>query len=207
MGGPGVLEDAAQAHGALHHSASAAVAYSFYPTKNLGGVGDGGAVVTDDDELADALRRARAHGMTTQYVHTSVSQNFRMSELEAAWLRVMLPTLAAGNDRRRAIARRYRTAAPHLRWHADHPDHVHHLAVVRVDDRDRFRATLHEAGVATGVHYPLALTQQPAYRRFARARCRVAEQWAAQCASVPMFPELTDAEIAHVCDVLAATKG
>lgn len=207
-GGPAILEDAAQAHGALrHHASSTAVAYSFYPTKNLGGVGDGGAVVTDDDALAEALRRARVHGMTTQYVHTIVSQNFRMSELEAAWLRLTLPSLAEANDHRRAIAGRYRAAAPHLRWHADHPEHVHHLAVVRVDDRERFRAALHEAGVATGVHYPLALTQQPAYRHFERARCANAEQWAAQCVSVPIFPELTEAEIAHVCDVLAAAKG
>jgi dTDP-4-amino-4,6-dideoxygalactose transaminase len=186
---------------------SAAVAYSFYPTKNLGGVGDGGAVVTDDDEMAEVLRSARVHGVTTQYVHTVVSQNFRMSELEAAWLRLTLPALSAGNDRRRAIANRYRAAAPHLRWHADHPEHVHHLAVVRVDDRDRFRAALDAAGVATGVHYPLALTRQPAYGHFERARCRNAEQWAAQCVSVPIFPELTEAEISHVCDVLAAAKG
>jgi dTDP-4-amino-4,6-dideoxygalactose transaminase len=207
-GGPAVLEDAAQAHGALRpHSASRAVAYSFYPTKNLGGVGDGGAVVTDDDELAEAMRRRRVHGMTTQYVHTVVAQNFRISELEAAWLRINLPALSVGNERRRTIANRYRAAAPHLRWHADHPDHVHHLAVVRVDDRVRFCAALHEAGVATGVHYPLALTQQPAYRRFGRRECPNAERWAAQCVSVPIFPELTEAEVAHVCGVLAAVKG
>jgi dTDP-3-amino-3,4,6-trideoxy-alpha-D-glucose transaminase len=206
--GPAVLEDAAQAHGALrHHGASAAVAYSFYPTKNLGGVGDGGAVVTDDPAIADALRRRRVHGMTTMYVHTEIAQNFRMSELEAAWLRLTLPDLAIGNDRRRAIASRYRAASPHLRWHADHPDHVHHLAVVRVDDRARFRSELHDAGVATAVHYPLALTQQPAYRRFARDACPVAERWSAECVSVPMFPELTDDEVGHVCDVLAASKG
>jgi dTDP-3-amino-3,4,6-trideoxy-alpha-D-glucose transaminase len=207
-GGPAVLEDAAQAHGALRrHSGSAGVAYSFYPTKNLGGIGDGGAVVTDDDELAAAVRRSRVHGMTEQYVHTVVAQNFRMSELEAAWLRLALPSLPAANERRRAIASHYRGVAPHLRWHAEHPDHVHHLAVVRVADRERFRRALHEAGVATGVHYPLALTQQPAYRDFARHHCPNAEQWAGECVSVPIFPELTDAEIAQVGGVLAATKG
>jgi dTDP-3-amino-3,4,6-trideoxy-alpha-D-glucose transaminase len=207
-GPPLVLEDAAQAHGALrHHSGSAAVAYSFYPTKNLGGVGDGGALVTDDEELAEAVRRSRVHGMTEQYVHTVVAQNFRMSELEAAWLRLTLPSLAAANERRRAIAGHYRAAAPHLRWHAEHPDSVHHLAVVRVADRERFRTALHQAGVATGVHYPLALTHQPAYRDFARHRCPTAERWARECVSVPIFPELTDTEIAHVGDVLARTKG
>lgn len=206
--GPAVLEDAAQAHGALrHHTASAAVAYSFYPTKNLGGVGDGGAVVTDDDDLAAAIRRRRMHGMTTLYSHTDVAQNFRMSEIEAAWLRLTLPALKAGNERRRAISARYRAAAPHLRWHADHANHVHHLAVVRVDLRENFRAQLHEVGVATGVHYPLALTQQPAYRQFVRTPCPNAEQWSEQCVSVPIFPELTDAEVDRVCDVLATAKG
>ena len=86
-----------------------ATAYSFYPTKNLGGIGDGGAVVTDDDELAARVRRLRVHGMEGQYVHVDRSQNFRMSELEAAWLRLGLAGLADDNDRRRAIAARYRS--------------------------------------------------------------------------------------------------
>jgi dTDP-3-amino-2,3,6-trideoxy-4-keto-D-glucose/dTDP-3-amino-3,4,6-trideoxy-alpha-D-glucose/dTDP-2,6-dideoxy-D-kanosamine transaminase len=198
-----VLEDAAQAHGALTPGGSAATAYSFYPTKNLGGIGDGGAVVTDDAELAHRLRRLRVHGMSEQYVHLEVAQNFRMSELEAAWLRLTLPHLAAGNERRRAVAARYRAAAPGLRWHADHPRHVHHLCVVRVADRDRFRAELAQRGVGTGVHYPLALTQQPAYRHLTRHPCPQAEAWAAECVSLPCFPELHDAEVDQVCDALA----
>jgi dTDP-4-amino-4,6-dideoxygalactose transaminase len=123
-----------------------------------------------------------------------------MSELEAAALRVALERLEAGNDRRRDIARRYRAAAPQRRWHADHPRHVHHLAVLRVGDRDAFRAAL---PFETAVHYPLALTQQPAYRAFARAACPQAEAWAAECVTVPCFPELTDAEVDRVCEALA----
>ncbi len=202
-----VVEDAAQAHGALvPGSGSAATAYSFYPTKNLGGVGDGGAVVTDDDELAARLRRLRVHGMTEQYVHVEISQNFRMSEIEAAWLRLVLPSLEAGNARRRAIAAAYRAAAPHLRWQAGHDRHVVHLCVVRVPDRNRFRRALADRGVATAVHYPLALTQQPAYRGFARQACPVAEAWAAECVSLPCFPELTDTEVDRVCTALAAVQ-
>lgn len=195
-----VIEDAAQAHGALEHGPSRAVAYSFYPTKNLGGIGDGGAIVTDDAVLADELRLLRHHGMRDLYVHERVATNSRMSEIEAAALRTGLARLPGWNDRRRVIARRYRDAAPHLAWHADHPRHVHHLCVVRTGDRDALRARL---PAATGVHYPLAVTQQPAYRAFARHACPRAEAWAAECLTLPCFPELRDDEVDAICGALA----
>lgn len=202
-----ILEDAAQAHGALREGPRGrAVAYSFYPTKNLGGIGDGGAIVTDDDEVAALVTRLRIHGMAAQYVHHEISQSFRMSELEAAWLRLSLPGLAAANDRRRAIAGAYRTAAPHLRWQRDHPDHVHHLAVFRTADRERVRDELAARDVGTAVHYPLAITQQPAYRHLTRAPCPVAEAWARECVTVPCFPEMTDAEVELVAAVLGALR-
>jgi dTDP-3-amino-3,4,6-trideoxy-alpha-D-glucose transaminase len=200
-----IVEDAAQAHGAVrNHHRSAAVAYSFYPTKNLGGIGDGGAVVTNDSARAAQIRRLRVHGMTEMYVHEDISQNFRISEVEASWLRLGLPSLRAGNARRRAIAARYRAAAPHLRWQAESDDHVYHLCVARVPNRDEFRAQLASAGVATAVHYPLAITQQPAYRHFTRAAAPEAEAWARECVSLPCFPELTDDEVDQVCGALAA---
>jgi dTDP-4-amino-4,6-dideoxygalactose transaminase len=196
-----VLEDAAQAHGALDPAAgSVAAAYSFYPTKNLGGIGDGGAVVTDDARVAETIRLLRAHGVTDGYEHVQISTNARMSEIEAVALRVGLRRLAEQNERRRQIARRYREAAPHLTWQADHERHVFHLCVVRVDDRDGFRARV---PFATGVHYPRALTQQPAYARFVRSRCPEAEAWAAQCVSLPCFPEMTDDEVEVVCRALS----
>ena len=197
-----IVEDAAQAHGAVRHSTSAATVLSFYPTKNLGGIGDGGAVWTIDAELAGAVRRRRVHGMTEGYVHVDVSQNFRMSELEAAWLRIQLPHLAAGNRRRAEIARHYRSVAPQLRWQADHSDHVFHLCVARVSNRGRARSQLADAGVATAVQYPVAITQQPAYGEFAGTPCPHAEQWAAECMSVPCYPELTDAEVETVGEAL-----
>src|SRR5439155_841249 len=135
-----IIEDAAQAHGALDPAApSLAATYSFYPTKNLGGIGDGGAVVTDDDALAAKVRLLRVHGLTDGYVHTEVATNARMSEIEAAGLRVGLGVLGAGNRRRREIALRYRQAAPALCWQAPHPQHVYHLCVARMTDRDSFR--------------------------------------------------------------------
>jgi dTDP-4-amino-4,6-dideoxygalactose transaminase len=197
-----VVEDAAQAHGAIRSITGVAAMYSFYPTKNLGGIGDGGAVTTDDSTLAASVRRRRVHGMTEQYVHVDISQNHRMSELEAAWLRLQLPHLGADNERRRAIARHYRETAPHLCWQADHADHVFHLAVFRAGDREDARDRLAAGGVRTAVHYPLALTQQPAYRAMVTAPCPAAETWAARCVSVPCFPELTDAEVETVAGAL-----
>jgi dTDP-4-amino-4,6-dideoxygalactose transaminase len=201
-----VIEDAAQAIGSLTGPRrSSAIAYSFYPTKNLGGIGDGGAVVTDDTGLVERVRRLRAHGMTQQYVHEWVSQNFRLSELEAAWLRLGLPELAGDVVARREIAARYRAASPGLRWQSTRPDHSYHLCVFRSAERDATRATLAEAGVGTAVHYPLALTQQPAYAEsFAASPCPRAEAWAAECISVPCFPEMTSDEIDHVAGALAA---
>ncbi len=195
-----VLEDAAQAHGALDPSAgSAAAAYSFYPTKNLGGIGDGGAVVTDDGDLAAQVRLLRAHGVTEGYEHTAVSGNSRLSELEAAALRIELRRLPEWNARRREITRAYRDAAPDLRWQAPHERHVYHLCVARVVDRDEFRSRM---PFGTAVHYRRALTQQPAYRQFVRDACPEAESWAAECVSIPCFPEMTDDEIEGVCRAL-----
>jgi dTDP-3-amino-3,4,6-trideoxy-alpha-D-glucose transaminase len=195
-----VIEDAAQAHGALDPGAtSAAAAYSFYPTKNLGGIGDGGAVVTNDDDLAAEVRLLRRHGLTDGYQHTVVSGNSRLSEIEAAALRVGLRRLGAWNGWRRAIAHAYREAAPDLRWQAPHDRHVYHLCVARVGDRDGFQARM---PFGTAVHYPRALTQQAAYQPFVRGPCREAESWAGECVSLPCFPEMTEDEIEVVCRAL-----
>jgi dTDP-3-amino-3,4,6-trideoxy-alpha-D-glucose transaminase len=201
-----VVEDAAQACGALEPSASAAVTYSFYPTKNMGGIGDGGAVATTDERLAESIRRRRVHGMTEQYVHLDISQNFRMSEIEAAWLRLQLPHLHEGNRRRAEIARHYHAAAPHLQWQADHPRHVYHLCVARFTDREAARTELAAQGVATAVHYPLSIGRQPAFRDLMTEPCPVADLWAAQCVSLPCYPELTDAEVETVAHALANVR-
>jgi len=203
-----IIEDAAHAHGAVDRAPrSLAQAYSFYPTKNLGGVGDGGAVVTDDDGLAQRLRLLRTHGMrpgSVDYEHMLVSGNSRISEIEAAVLRVGLRRLDAGNERRRQIAARYRAAAPALVWQQPDRNHAYHLCVARVPGRPTFRARM---PFETGVHYARALTEQPAYQRYERAACPHAEAWAAECVTLPCFPELTDGEVDLVSGALASYGG
>jgi dTDP-4-amino-4,6-dideoxygalactose transaminase len=201
-----VVEDAAQAHGALADPGrSAATVYSFYPTKVLGGIGDGGAVVTDDPAIDATVRTMRVHGMgDQQYRHDVISQNFRMSELEAGWLRLGLTELVADLARRREIAAALHAASPHLHWQTDDPRHAHHLCVFRTTGRDAARDALASRGVGSAVHYPLAVHQQPAYAQFLRQPCPESERWAAECISVPCFPEMTAAELGTVCDALGA---
>ena len=195
-----VVEDAAHAHGGLDGVGGVAAAYSFYPTKNLGGIGDGGAVVTDDDALAERVRLLRAHGQRPGGEFEEISTNSRLSELEAAALRIGLRSLDAGNARRARIAAAYRAAAPGLRWQPDHPLHTYHLCVARPADRGSFCA---EMPFETGVHYPRAVTDQPAYARFARGETPAARAWAARCVSLPCYPEMTDEEVERVCEALA----
>jgi dTDP-4-amino-4,6-dideoxygalactose transaminase len=197
-----VVEDCAQSHGATRGLTGSVGAYSFYPTKNLGGIGDGGMIVTDDIEIAERVRRLRVHGQSEQYVHIEVSQNHRMSEIEAAWLNIVLSQLEDGNQRRRDIAARYQLANPNIRWQASHLNHVYHLAVALTPNRNEFRQAMLKHGVATGIHYPLALTQQPALQEFVTNACPVAEKWASECVSLPCFPELTDDEVDDVCAAL-----
>ena len=194
-----VIEDAAHAHAALDGAGGAATAYSFYPTKNLGGIGDGGAVATDDEALADRVRSLRSHGLADDGTFAEVATNSRLSELEAAALRIGLQGLEDGNRRRADIAAAYRAAAPGLRWQPDHPRHAYHLCVARVPDRDRFRAAM---PFETAVHYPRTITAEPAYAGFRRHPTPAADAWAAECVSFPCYPELTDEEVERVCAAL-----
>lgn len=198
-----VIEDAAHAHGALDASGEtggAAAAYSFYPTKNLGGVGDGGAIVTDDEALAERLRRLRAHGRGSDGRFEEIATNSRISELEAAALRIGLRDLDAGNRRRTEIAAAYREAAPDLRWHPDHPRHAYHLCVARPPDREQFRARM---PFDCPLHYPRTVIDEPAYSQFRRHDVPAAAAWAAECVSLPCYPELSDSEVERVCAALA----
>jgi dTDP-3-amino-3,4,6-trideoxy-alpha-D-glucose transaminase len=195
-----VIEDAAHAHGAVSGAGGVAAAYSFYPTKNLGGVGDGGAVVTDDAELAARIGRLRAHGRDETGRFQEISTNSRLSELEAAALRVALRRLDAGNRRRAEIAAAYREAAGGLRWHPDHERHAYHLCVARIPDRESFRARM---PFDVPVHYPYTVTDEPAYAHLRRDDTPNADAWAAECVSLPCYPELTDEEVERVCAALA----
>jgi dTDP-4-amino-4,6-dideoxygalactose transaminase len=196
-----VIEDAAHAHGALRTVGGVAAAYSFYPTKNLGSIGDGGAVVTDDSGLATRITSLRAHGRDTDGSFREASTNSRLSELGAAAIRVALTELEEGNRRRREIAAAYRSVAPQLGWQLDHERHVHHLCVARVQDRDAFRRRL---PCDTAVHYPRAVVDEPAYRRYLRQEVPVARRWASECVSLPCYPELEERELERICAALAA---
>jgi dTDP-4-amino-4,6-dideoxygalactose transaminase len=204
-----VVEDCAQAHGAEYRGRHAGTmgalgCFSFYPTKNLGALGDGGAVVTDDDDLADRLRMLRQYGQTDRYRSEIAGVNSRLDELQAAVLRIKLPRLEGWNARRREIAACYSeslsgTSVAPL---AVLPDRLHaqHLYVVTAPDRGSFQAKMDRRGVATLVHYPLAVHEQPGYRELADGPVGLehAEWLAANVVSLPLYPELTDDEVQFV---------
>ena len=211
-----VIEDCAQAHGASIDGRKVgtfteAATFSFYPTKNLGALGDGGMVVTDDRQRGETLAALRQYGWRTHYISKSVGINSRLDELQAAILRVKLRHLDAQNSRRREIAAQYDAAlqdtslaAPRSR---DGSEHVFHLYVVRAADRSDIQSRLRAAGIGTGIHYPAPVHLQPAYRgrvALGPSQCRATERAAEQVLSLPMFPELTDAQVAQTCEALGA---
>ncbi len=204
-----VVEDCAQAHGA-HAPAGMAgtlgdlAAFSFYPTKNLGCLGDGGAVAAEDPILTDRVRSLRAYGWEGKYDVALVGgRNSRLDELQAAVLNLRLAGLDAANDRRRAIARAYRETRPDLGFVGPLEGNVHHLCVVQVPDREGVRAALRSAGVATDVHYPVPDHRQRAWVGDGATRLPVTERACAEVLSLPCFPELSDDEVAVVVDALA----
>jgi dTDP-3-amino-3,4,6-trideoxy-alpha-D-glucose transaminase len=200
--GLAIIEDACQAHlatcgGRPVGSYGIAAAYSFYPTKNLGALGDGGAVTTDDDALADRLRRLRNGGQTRQYRHVEFGVNTRLDEIQAAILRVRLARLPVWTTRRRALARAYRDGLGHaaIAIPAERdPGHVYHLFPVLTARREAFQAHLKTHGIGTLVHYPLAIPQQDAFRGAEGGPWPVAERVAAEVCSIPLNPSLTDNE-------------
>jgi dTDP-4-amino-4,6-dideoxygalactose transaminase len=208
-----IVEDAAQAHGAELPGRRAgtlgdAAAFSFYPTKNLGALGDGGAVVTNDPEIAAAARSLRVYGEQEHYESVRRGWNSRLDELQAALLLVKLAHLEEWTERRRALARRYDEA---LRGGGVRPQperagsrHVRHLYVVRSEERDALRARLAERGIETLVHYPRAVHQHPAYTELKRPGLGESERLAAEVLSLPLYAELEDAEAETVAEALRA---
>lgn len=211
--GLAVVDDAAQAHGATHRDRPIgalcdATAWSFYPGKNLGALGDGGAITTDDDTLAARLRRLRNYGSEQKYVHVEPGWNTRLDELQAALLSVKLTHLAAWNDRRRALAARYDDALAGLSLvlppACPHGEPVHHLYVVQAGDRDALREDLAARGIETGVHYPIACHRQQAFASTTAAAAELprSEALAAHVLSLPMGPHLRPGDVDRVCAAL-----
>ncbi|MFF5112837.1 DegT/DnrJ/EryC1/StrS family aminotransferase [Streptosporangium sp. NPDC000509] len=209
-----VLEDAAQAHGAREHGrrvgSGATAAFSFYPGKNLGALGDGGAVVTGDAELAARVRLLRNVGAREKYRHEVVAANSRLDEMQAATLRVKLAWLDEWNDRRRAVAARYLDELKGvgdllLPVPAPWAEPVWHLFVVRTARRRELQERLAAAGIGTLVHYPIAVHRSPAYARegYAPGSLPLAERLADEVLSLPIGPHLDDRAVDAV---VAATR-
>jgi dTDP-4-amino-4,6-dideoxygalactose transaminase len=215
-----VVEDAAQAHGALWNGQRAgsfgvAGCFSFYPAKNVGAFGDAGAVVTADAVLADRVRSLANHGRSkgsAHYEHDFVGTNSRLDALQAIVLSGKLARNEDWTERRIAIVARYRdqlrgTGAGTVAV-ASQARHVYHLFVVRVGDRDGVRGELESRGIGCGVHYPVPCHLQPPLRRFAVGPLPVTERAAGQLLSLPLFPHMTDGQVDTVCDALAeVTRG
>jgi len=214
--GIALIEDCAQAHGARLHGQRVgtfgdAATFSFYPTKNLGALGDGGAVAVSDPVLAERIAALRQYGWQKPYISDEVGVNSRLDEIQAAILRVKLIHLDNQNLRRAEIAKAYTAALadgmlrpPQRREGAIH---VYHLYVARSADRDRLQATLRTAGIGTGSHYPVPVHLQPAYAgriALGRSGCEETESAAREVLSLPIYPELTDAEVETVCGALSS---
>ena len=209
-----VIEDCCQAHGAKLDGRFAGsfgdlAAFSFYPTKNLGALGDGGMVVTQDPDRARRLRMLREYGWEKRYISERAGVNSRLDELQAAILRVRLPYLDAANVRRAGIASIFdeglKDTGLTLPKCASNVTHVYHQYAVRHPDRDDFMKRLRHRGVSTNIHYPVPIHRQPAYS----GRCHidpaglsVTEAAAAEIVSLPIYPELSDQDVAYIVDAV-----
>ena len=208
-----VVEDACQAHGSRYQGRPAgthgdAGCFSFYPTKNLGGWGDGGAVVTADADLAERIRLMRSHGEGTRHHHEVAAGTHRLHSIQAAILSVKLKRLSEWNEQRRQAAATLREALSDTDLILPVPvapdgDHVYHLFVVRTPDRDALRSHLNESEVASAIHYPTPIHLQPAYAP-SQGDLPVSERLATESCSLPIFPSITDEELDRIAAAINA---
>ncbi|MFN0146205.1 MAG: DegT/DnrJ/EryC1/StrS family aminotransferase [Dehalococcoidia bacterium] len=210
-----LIEDACQAHGAISGGQRAgtigdAGCLSFYPTKNLGTVGEGGMLLTNDDAIAARVASLRNHGQTARHHHVEAGYNYRLPELQAAALRVFLPNLDRWNAARVKAAARYGERLSGARTVAAAPaptgEHVYHLYVVRSAARERLQTYLGDRGIGTAIHYPTPIHLQPAYANEATPQGSLprTEQAVREILSLPMHPSITSEEIDTVCDAILA---
>ena len=207
-----VIEDACQAHGAEHYGKKVPISgigcFSFYPAKNLGAYGEGGCVVTDDDELIEKIKAYRDHGQVKRHVHKYIGYNYRLEELQAAILRVKLGHLDSWIAMRRKNALIYnellKNSGAITPIEKQYNKHVYHLYVVRVKNRQKIMEHLNKKGIQTGIHYPTPIHLQEAYGHlgYKRGSFPIAEKYADEILSLPMYPELTAEEILEVCNAL-----
>jgi len=207
-----VIEDAAQAHGAKNNdnklagNIGDAAGFSFYPTKNLGAMGDGGAVTTNDDELAAVIRKLRNYGASTKYVNEIVGLNSRLDEIQAAFLNVKLPTLDSDNAMRREIAKKYISEIKNEKIMLPNYDgsenHIFHLFVVRVENRFEFIDYLDRNGIGHLIHYPIPPHKQEALSEFKNLNFPITEKIHEQVVSIPISPILSTTEVETIISVL-----
>ena len=207
-----VIEDAAQAHGAknsegkLAGNIGNAAGFSFYPSKNLGALGDGGAVTTNDSELAEVLKKLRNYGTATKYVNEFLGINSRLDEVQAAFLNVKLPMVDPDNQRRREIAKKYiseiRNEKINLPTYDNSENHVFHLFVVRVENRIDFMEYLTRKKIGCLIHYPIPPHKQQALSEYSHLSFPITEKIHREVVSIPMSPVMTDAEVEKVISVL-----
>ena len=208
-----VIEDAAQAQGACYKSRRAgslgyAAATSFYPGKNLGALGDGGAVLTNDDAIAEKVKQLRNYGSKIKYQHDLPGYNSRLDEMQAAFLRAKLVVLDEWNARRRGVAEQYSNLLtnaninlPHV---SEYAEPVWHLYVIRSKQRDALKAHLEQQGVSTVIHYPIPPHCQACYQDFRGYNLSIAEMLAGEVLSLPMSPIMTNNDVAKVADAIFA---
>lgn len=207
-----VVEDSAQAHGAIYNQKSAiknlqsSVAYSFYPGKNLGALGDGGAVVTNDDALAKVVQSLRNYGSEAKYQNEYIGVNSRLDELQAAFLNVKLPNLDAENNIRRAIAKRYLSEINNSKitlpyWDSSN-NHVFHLFVIRTGKRDDLQQYLLDNGIQTIIHYPIPPHQQKAFSTWNDLSFPITEKIHKEVLSLPISPVMTMDEVDFIISIL-----
>lgn len=211
-----LIEDACQAHGAslegkMAGSIGDAGCFSFYPTKNLGALGEGGAVATDNDEIAERVRGIRVHGcLKEKYRHDIFGTNLKMDALQGAFLSIKLEGLSQANIRREQIAQRYQIGfeGTPLGLPAKHRPgaHAYHLYVVTCENRDALQAALQVSGIQTAIHYPTPIHLQPAFRAYSAGAGSLpqAEAMSGKILSLPLFPTMTDAEVDEVIAVVRA---
>ncbi len=209
-----IIEDAAQAHGATLNGKRAgnhgdAAGFSFYPGKNLGALGDAGAVTTNDEELAALVRTLANYGATRKYHHDFLGMNSRMDELQAAVLSLKLKTLDQDNDARRLIAARYtneiRNSYVTLPY-ANGSGNVYHVYPILTKHREKLMKQLEDKGIGTLIHYPLPLHKQPAYKEYATQHFPVAERFAREEVSLPISPLLTAEEVTYIIEQINVFK-
>ena len=209
-----VVEDAAQAHGAINAkgqragSSSNAAAFSFYPSKNLGALGDAGAITTNDPVLADLINKLRNYGSPKKYVNSIVGFNSRLDELQAAFLNLKLPNLDQDNSHRRLIAKRYleeiKNTKIKLPFYSGTKDHVFHLFVVLVEDRDLFMNYLKDNAIETMIHYPIPPHQQKALNTHGSLKFPITEKIHQKIVSLPMSPVLETDDVSKIITIINA---